>query len=173
MKQQIAIYIAIQLTLWFGFWWCDLAYTYSDLKDYLQTLLTASSMVFTIMGLWIAFLYPTALQRLINPDKEEKVDLPESVNEIKRLESLVGSVIRSAMVVVMIMSLFFAKMVFWQSGFYLENITGIKSLVISFVCILSILQIESIAHVIWSNVHFLNDLHARKEKVEGDQDLLN
>ena len=36
-------------------------YKYDDYKDFINILINISGMIFTIMGIWIAFLYPNAL----------------------------------------------------------------------------------------------------------------
>ncbi|MCO7223148.1 hypothetical protein [Pleionea sp. CnH1-48] len=146
-------------------------YSYSSLKDYLSALLSISSMVFTLMGIWIAFLYPNALVRISNPKKIEHVDFSESLEETKRLEGLVGSVIKSALVVLAIMIIFFLKALYPIFSLDQDTILVSKSLLISLISILSLLQVESILYVIYSNVLFINDLHHRREEREADEDI--
>jgi hypothetical protein len=148
-----------------------LEYSYSDFENYLGILLTVSSMVFTLMGIWIAFLYPNALSRLVNPDKVENADFDTALGETKRLEGLVGSVLKSAFVVTMIMAIFAAKIVLHQSAFYYSHIVIFKSLALTTVAVLSLLQFESIFYVIYSNVMFINELHSKREDREADADI--
>ena len=128
-------------------------------------------MVFTLMGLWIAFLYPNALRRLVDPVKIENVDFSDTLNETRRLEGLVGSVLKSAFVVMMIMMIFIFKIYFFNTNFYLSNIFLIKSIALSFVTILTVLQFESIFYVIYSNVMFINEIHKKREDREADEDI--
>lgn len=146
-------------------------YKYTDLSGYTSMLMGVSSMVFTLMGIWIAFLYPNALQRLMNPEKIENADFSASLNETKRLEGLVGSVLRSAFVVVVLMLLSLAKLIFSGLPFFITYIDLLKALVLSSIVVLSILQMESIFYVIYSNVMFINELHRKREDREADADI--
>ena len=123
------------------------------------------------MGIWLAFLYPNALQKLVNPSKVENVDFSVALAETKRLESIVASVLRSAFVVMMIMLIFMLKIIISNFEFYSEYILFIKSFTLSFSLLLGLLQFESILYVIYSNVMFINDLHAKRQQREEDSDL--
>ncbi|MHA7923700.1 MAG: hypothetical protein ACX936_00775 [Marinobacter sp.] len=123
------------------------------------------------MGIWIAFLYPNALQRLVNPDKVENADFSETLGETKRLEGLVGSVLKSAFVLSMILSFFMAKLVFSGLDFYDEVVFDLKKISLSFFLVLSVLQLESVFYVVYSNVMFVNELHQKREDREADADV--
>lgn len=148
-----------------------IVYKYSDLSSYMSVLLGVSSMVFTLMGIWIAFLYPNALQRIMDPEKIESADFSSSLQETKRLEGLVGSVLRSAFVVILLILLSLFKVVFGEADFVYLNVQFFKSIVVSVVVVLSILQMESIFYVIYSNVKFINELHTKREDREADADI--
>ena len=166
---KIVAYLVVFSLMLFFFSWAGIEYSYADMSSYLQVLLVVSSMVFTIMGLWIAFLYPNALQRLINQNVEP-TDFSESLNETKRLENLVGSIIRSAIVVIMIMAFFICKLLLSNTTWYTANVEVVKVIVVSVISFISILQVESIIYVIASNILFLNDLHSKRERREADED---
>jgi len=168
---RLFVYLVFFLFLSFICYKYSVDFSYSDFKDYLSVLLTVSSMVFTLMGLWIAFLYPNALRRLVDPVKIENVDFSDTLNETRRLEGLVGSVLKSAFVVMMIMMIFIFKIYFFNTNFYLSNIFLIKSIALSFVTILTVLQFESIFYVIYSNVMFINEIHKKREDREADEDI--
>ncbi|MCX4025060.1 hypothetical protein H0A36_23480 [Endozoicomonas sp. SM1973] len=123
------------------------------------------------MGLWIAFLYPNALQRLVDPEKIENVDFSEASRDATRLEGLVGSVLRSAFVVMMIMFIFILKLLFTKTTIYNSNANIIDSAALSFSIVLGILQFESIWKVIISNIMFVNDFHKKKEDRQADADI--
>lgn len=144
---------------------------YSDLKDYLSVLQFVSGMVFTIMGLWIAFIYPNALLKLKDPNKVETGDFSDSLSDTKRLEALVATVIKSALVVAGIMIFHGIKLLVANTALYTSNTLLIKSFGLSYVILLSILTIETIIHVIYSNVLFVSELHSKREKLEEDSDL--
>ena len=149
----------------------DVNISYKDYKDFLFVLLNVSGMVFTLMGIWIAFLYPNALKRIVNPGVIENVDFTESLNETKRLESIVASVLKSAMVVVSIVFIFLIKLLISTMAIYINNQIIFESVAVAFVLILTFLQLESVFHVAKSNVMFINDLHKKREDREADQDI--
>lgn len=171
MLIKATIYFLLYLASFFIAYKLPLTYQYSDLKDYISILLGASSMVFTIMGIWIAFLYPNALQRLIDPNKIETADFSATLNDTKRLEALVASVLQSAFVVIGIMLLTFFKMAFNETVFFSSLKIYTKPMALSLIFLLSLLQLESIFYVIYSNVMFINDLHTKREDRAADADI--
>lgn len=171
MTYKLLAYLIACATLTIILYKINLNYSYSDFKDYLNVLLGISSMVFSLMGIWIAFLYPNALRRIADPKRFEYADFSETMSETRRLEGLVGAVMKSAVVVLAVMVLFLCKVIF--SGFSFSEATTLKAKapVLSFVLTLSVLQAESIFYVIYSNVMFINDLHNKREDREADNDI--
>ncbi|UXZ53402.1 hypothetical protein LOS15_11195 [Halomonas sp. 7T] len=168
---KILIYMAFLFCLFIIFHTVDFDYEYSELKEYMESLLTVSAMVFTIMGIWIAFLYPNALSKIVNPKKVEYADFNDSLNETRRLEGLVASVLKSAFVVTAVVLIFLGELVF---GFFLidsEYFLNIKQLAVSLVIVLTFLQLESVFYVMYSNVMFINELHTKREEREADNDV--
>lgn len=146
-------------------------YRYEDLSDYLVVLLTISSMVFTIMGIWIAFLYPNALQRLADPNKVEIADFSETKRDTKNLENIVATVLKSAAVVLSIMLIFLVKLI--VSSFDVSEVAiqlG-KEILLSGVLFLSLVQAEAIVYVMYSNIIFLTDLHSKRIDRELDEQI--
>ncbi len=149
----------------------NLNISYEIYKDFLLVLLNVSSMVFTLMGIWIAFLYPNALKRIVNPKVVENVDFSESLSETRRLESIVGSVLKSALVVVSIVIIFLMKLLVPSFSVYANNIQIFEAVAVALVLVLTSLQLESVFHVVKSNVMFINDLHRKREDKEADHDV--
>jgi len=145
-------------------------YSFSDYKDYNDVLINISSMVFTIMGIWIAFLYPNALSRIVNT-KIETADFSQTKQETKRLEALVASVLKSAAVTVFIMAVYLGKVILFSTPFYLVHFLTIKNFVLSLTIVFSYIQLEAVGYVIYSNIMFLNDLHHKREEREADADI--
>ena len=127
-------------------------------------------MVFTIMGIWIAFLYPNALSRIIDP-KITTVDFSESLQETKRLEALVSSVLKSAFVIILLMLIYLGKVLLFKTNYYLVHASLIKDLVLSTTVLLSYMQCEAVFYVMYSNIMFLNDLHNKREDRKADSDI--
>jgi hypothetical protein len=145
--------------------------SYADFKDYCNALLAISGMVFTIMGIWIAFLYPNALLRLMDTKKVETADFSEAYRDTRRLESIVASIIISASVAVAISILMLIKMIFSGTPVYLENLNSIKSAAVAIIIFLSFYQYYSVLRVIYANYMFVSDLHIKREDAEADKDI--
>ena len=161
-----AIFCGFGLTAFFT----PIHYTWGDLKDFINALIAISGIIFTIMGIWIAFLYPSALSR-ITSDKIETADFTAALSETKRLESLVASILQSALVASFSTLFLLAKVIFSGTPFYLEHQLLFKSVALSFCTLLSFVQFEAVGSVIAANILFLNDLHSKRERREQDQSL--
>ncbi|MEJ8295631.1 hypothetical protein WKI45_22675 [Delftia tsuruhatensis] len=143
-------------------------YVYADFKDFVAALIAISGMVFTIMGIWIAFLYPNAIARIVS-ENIEPADFTEGGDDAKRLEKIVAAVLMSALVAFASAFCYMAKMFLGATNFYYSNATEIKSLALGFVAFLSVVQFEAILSVVVANVLFLVDLHQKKEKRAQDK----
>jgi hypothetical protein len=171
MNLKLLIYLIFFIGVTAFFYNYPINYKYIDYKEFLTVLLTVSSMVFTLMGIWIAFLYPNALQRVIDPLTIENADFSVALTETRRLEGLVASVLKSALVVITIVFIYLLKILFFQTDLYLSNVDLIKSGALTTVIVLSFIQFESILYVIYSNVMFLNELHSKREDRQADADI--
>ncbi|WP_454874793.1 hypothetical protein [Paraburkholderia xenovorans] len=163
MKLRLTIYLVLFAVTEYAFVHFEISYTLSDLKNYTDALLAASGMVFTIMGIWIAFLYPNALSRIVNPEKIKTADFSQTLSETRRLENIVGSVLKSAMAIVFVLILYLAKVVLSKTAIYINHIVIFKSVALSGVTVFSVLQIDAILGVVFANVMFINDLHGKRE----------
>lgn len=145
-------------------------YDFLYLKEYLLALLSISGMMFTILGIWIAFLYPSAIYRISDPATIESADFSDSLNDTRRLEALVLGVLRSIFVAAVIM-LTFAVRSFLNILGVVEVGDHANALIYSFLFMLGVVQIETIGYVVISNVMFVNDLHKKRASKAEDQDI--
>ncbi|WP_054062503.1 hypothetical protein [Pseudomonas asplenii] len=148
-----------------------LKFSYSDFKDYCNTLLSISGMIFTIMGIWIAFVYPIAIKRLQDPDKIKIADFTATMQETRRLESIVGSIMESGSVAISITLIYLGKLLITGSPFFLEYREEIKSASIAIVIFLTLVQCSAVFSVIYANYLFIDDLHTRREVQEKNSDI--
>lgn len=148
----------------------ELNVSYVDYKDYCTVLLAVSGMVFTIMGIWIAFVYPNAIKRLQDPDKIKTADFTSTLQDTRRLESIVGSVLESATVATGITLVFFAKLILGGTALYKGHHLLFESSGVAFVVFLTLMQSSALFGVIWSNYLFIDDLHSRREIQERHND---
>ncbi|WP_225137483.1 hypothetical protein [Pseudomonas putida] len=147
-----------------------LEFSYSDFKDYGNTLLAVSGMVFTIMGIWIAFVYPNAILRLQDPDKIKTADFSRTLQDTRRLEAIVGSIMASAFVACAITAVYFCKLLLSKTVVVIAYMAAIKAFGIGVIAFLTAIQSVAIFYVIYSNYLFIEDLHVRRESREGDND---
>ena len=146
-------------------------YSYSDYKDYLALLAGLSGMVFTIMGIWIAFLYPNAMSRIVSPERLVARDFSESRSDAKRLESIVGAVMISALIMLAILFITLLKIIVQMMPLYLAHKEVIKSGALAVVVFMTLIQMESVINVVISNIMFINDLHFRRQARQSEEEL--
>lgn len=141
---------------------------YSDLKDLLDILKNSSAMIFTIIGIWLAFLYPSAITAIVNPDS---ISVIAGEKDAKRIEMLVGIILTSAFVIAGIIVFFALKALISPTVIYINNYSWIKPIGLAFVYHLTCVQILSLAKVVWSNILFINDLHKpiNQNKLEKEE----
>ena len=144
--------------------------TYSTVKlpniDLLIAILQNTSiMVFTIMGIWVAYLYPNAIIKITKPS----IDDFFSAEDMKRIKVLVGIILSSALVigVLIIFSLLRAMLI--GSELYINFHDIIKISAVSIIYFLSYVQIRAVWLVMSSNYNFLIDLKNRNYKAIRDK----
>ncbi len=146
-------------------------FTYSDYKDYCNTLLAISGMVFTIMGIWIAFVYPNAIKRLQDPEKIKIADFTSTMQDTRRLESIVGSIMESGFVAMCITLIYLLKLTLTGFPIYDAYQQAIKAGGIGFVILLTFIQCSAVFSVIYANYLFIDDLHHKRETQERHSDI--
>ncbi|AIS15060.1 hypothetical protein JM49_26305 [Pseudomonas chlororaphis subsp. aurantiaca] len=169
MKELIASLLVSMLAAWATYAY-GLKFSYSDIKDYGSSLFALSGMIFTIMGIWIAFIYPNALLRLQAPSKIKNADFSQTLEDTKRLQSIVGCVLKSVFVASVLCVIFLLKIIISSIPFYKEYSQIIKAGVMGVIVFLTILQGSAVASVMYANFMFVEDLHSKREKKEGDND---
>lgn len=169
MKEAFVALILSVVVSWLAYKY-GLSYTYSDFKDYGNNLLSISGMIFTIMGIWIAFIYPNAILRLQAPRKIKNADFTQALEDTRRLESIVGCIMKSAFVASALCLIFLFKILVFSTPIYKENLQLVKSLVLGGTVFLTILQGSAVVNVMYANFMFIEDLHRRRESRQGDND---
>lgn len=120
------------------------------------------------MGIWLAFLYPNALQRIVNPKTIETVDFTEQLEDTRRLEAIVGSVLKSSFVMITLLVVYLVKLVFFKSHLLFREPRSNKNTSLALIIAISYMQIEAVVSVILANVMFINDLHNKREQRDID-----
>lgn len=135
--------------------------SYQDVLPTISILQNTSAMVFTIMGIWIAYLYPNAILKILTPDK---VGAIFSKNDEARIKQIVGVVATSAMVagcliVGSIAIPFITKGIAYS--LFAEYFTFFGVLVL---LIITYAQLFCVYLVIVANINFIFDLDNHKNK---------
>ncbi len=144
---------------------------YSAYKDTLGALLNISSIIFAIIGAWIAIIYPKAIGRVFNSQggiqNQSVVDADTDANY---LSELVEIVMVSAIVLMVVLSIQFSvpiakKVLDGQEILYAKYISFFV------ITMLTISQLYAVFRVILANYFFLNEL--RKKNIEAKVDALH
>lgn len=170
MIYRVLGYLTVALATGYASFERRLDFRYEDFRDFLTFLSAVSGMVFTIMGIWIAFLYPNAISRIISPEKLVAADFSESGSDAKRLEKIVGAIISSSLVMVAALLLILFKILLSKTDLYTKNTLPFKSTAISAAVFMTLIQLESIVHVVISNVMFINDLHTKRQNRKSEEE---
>ena len=167
----IRVFSYIGVAIAFFFWQAKfpIEYQYVDFKDYLNLLASISGMVFTIMGIWIAFLYPNALSRLVSPGKIAAADFSETLEDTKRLENIVAAVLTSALVMVAALAVTFAKITLHKAPLFTEHTIFFKGAALSILLVMTMVQIEAVFSVVLANVRFINELHRKRNDRQAEE----
>lgn len=168
---RVIVYLILSCVTYFASTKWLHGFKYEDYKDYLSLISGASGMVFTIMGIWIAFLYPNAMSRIISPDKIVAIDFTESKSESKRLESIVGAVMCSALVMMAALLINLMKIIIFTLPFYSEYRVEVKSAALACIIFMTLIQLESVVNVVLSNILFINDLHFKRQARQADEEM--
>jgi hypothetical protein len=143
---------------------------FKDVEPIISILQNTSAMIFTIMGIWIAYIYPNAVLRIVQPTKITAIFSDE---DLKRVKLLVGIVVFSALILILLLlgvtiKTFIIKTTTYTK--YKSTLTGA-----GLWCLLTLLyaQLFCIYAVIASSINFIIDLknlNSKKnlsEKLDG------
>lgn len=144
------------------------AFGYASYKDTLGALLNISSIIFAIIGAWIAIIYPRAIGRAFNANTLSDESIKDADADAGYLSELVEIVMVSAIVLMFVLTIQFSVPVLkgilspsWMgyaryAGFYI-------------VTMLTLSQIHAIFRVILANYYFLNKLRKKNIDIKVDE----
>ncbi|WP_417534197.1 hypothetical protein [Marinobacterium stanieri] len=141
---------------------------YSDFEPVIDGLQDISVMVFTIMGIWVAFLYPSAMQAVTDPDKVAVIDSGENTT---RLEDLITAILISAFVLLALLCFTYGHMLIKGTDFYKNESARVISFSVSYITYLCLVQSKAVFSVIVSNIRFINKLHSHRNEQLLKKDL--
>ncbi|MDP2716293.1 hypothetical protein [Rheinheimera sp.] len=151
-----------------------LSYTYgakitsNDLQPLIAILQNTSAMIFTIMGIWVAYVYPNAVLRIVQPSKVIAVYSKDDLSQVKML---IGIIIFSALILFLLLigttiATFVSKTNIYNNNSELFLITTTFSILS-----LTYGQLFCIYLVIATSVNFVIELENIKTKKELSQKL--
>ncbi|WP_288985821.1 hypothetical protein [uncultured Pseudoalteromonas sp.] len=143
---------------------------YSTYKDTLSALLNISSIIFAIIGAWIAIIYPRAIGRVFKGADDSKQILSDANSDADYLSELVEIVMVSAVVLMIVLLIQFtvpiSKVLLTE-----ELVLYAKYGAFYVVTSLTISQLYAVFRVILANYFFLNGL--RKKNVDKKIDSMH
>lgn len=131
---------------------------YNDISPIVSVLQNGSAMIFTIMGIWIAYIYPQAMRKVIQPSSS--AIFPDE--DKKRVQLLVGVIIISAVILAILLIGISMKPFLVNSSLYLKAPELFSFVGLSMLLFLVYAQLFCIYSVIAANINFITDL-ANKE----------
>lgn len=140
----------------------------ADIEPVFSILQNTSGMIFTIMGIWIAYIYPNAILRITQPSKIEALF---SDDDEKRVKLLVSIVVLSAVIITCVLIISVIRPFFIHSVYLLNHMPLVKSAGLFITLLLSYGQIFCLYVVIVSCVNFITDLRNKKTIKELDERL--
>lgn len=171
MVKYIIKYLLIFVVFYLLFRLVGISVLFGSAKDFFNNMLVVSTMVFTLMAIWIAYLYPDALDKIKHQEKLENADFTETHDKLKRLEFIVASVLKSALVSIIIIGIYLAKSLFENFDLVTLHVDQLRLLLAPTLVTLFWLQSEAILSVMKANVTFIEELHIRKEHKEEEEDI--
>lgn len=125
-----------------------------NLSSNIETLLSVSSIVFAVIGAWIALVYPSAIKSIISNIN----DIEANEKETNKLAELIQVAINSSLILVFLIILSLIENLIPENNKYIN----ISLFTILTIC--SLLQIYSVFKVVLMNYHLLHNL--RKKSIE-------
>jgi len=141
--------------------------SYGDYKDTLSALLNISSIVFAIIGAWIAIIFPRAIGRAFQGKVAAK-ELDDVAGDTNYLGELVETVMVSAIVLMLVLVIQFVVPVF-KNAFPSGHLLEFKVIGFYFVTVMTLAQLCVVFRVILANYFFLNQIRNKDVKDSIDQ----
>lgn len=137
--------------------------TGSDYEKVLAALLNISSIVFAIVGAWIAIIYPKSMSNLVgiqalSPEKEKEV-----ADDNSYLSELVEIVLVSAIILMAVLSIYFLQPLLVRVQWVIDS-SWIDDASFFGVGLLVLVQLNAVFRVVVSNYFFLVTLKRSENK---------
>jgi len=162
MKALIACLIAPLLMLLFG-----VEIESSSVSNILSLLVAIAGAIFTIMSIWVAFLYPNVLKTL-KGENLVNVDFSAGGEDTARLKEIISVIVQSAATMILAVILLILTSLISNFGFNAKMwIVGVCQFGLLFI---SGLQICALVSTIRINLSFMDVLEKQRSKRAKDWD---
>jgi hypothetical protein len=162
MKALIACLIAPLLMLLFG-----IEIESSSVSNILSLLVAIAGAIFTIMSIWVAFLYPNVLKTL-RGENLVNVDFSAGGEDSARLKEIISVIVQSAVTMILAVMLLILACMVSNFGFNAKMwIVGVCQFGLLFI---SGLQICALVSTIRINLSFMDVLEKQRRKRAKDWD---
>lgn len=141
--------------------------SFSDVSPVISILQNGSAMIFTIMGIWIAYIYPQAMRKVIQPSSSAIFPTKDK----ERVQLLVGVVVISAIILAVLLIGTILKPLLVKSNVYALAPDAFSFFSLFILLWLVYAQLFCIYSVIASNVNFIIDLVNKENGLKLDRKL--
>lgn len=146
----------------------DVSIKADSISGILGLLVGIAGAIFTIMSIWVAFLYPNVL-RTIKGENLVNVEFHAGGEDTSRLKEVVSVIIQSALTMTFAVLLMVSNSVVENFPFRVQAVIGqINQFVLLYFCGI---QVCALASTIWINVSFIGALDKYRKKRARDWDV--
>ena len=142
--------------------------TFADFSSSISVLQNISAAVFTLTGIWIAYLYPEAISAFTNP---EKLTILKGSENAKRIERLVLIIFTSAFVLIGILILTLSFPILLKLPSLINKTDLLNQIYIAATIYLSLNQLRAISGIMTNNLDFVYRLTFLKTNQDVFDDL--
>ncbi|WP_158972583.1 hypothetical protein [Paraglaciecola sp. L3A3] len=128
-----------------------------SLKSLVSVLQNTSAMIFAISGIWVAYLYPSAISGLLTKEFDQSLK-DKSNNSLSRLRLMVGVIVLSGFVMAGIILLMIFASLIENTNLYIENQSFFNGIGLFTILFFSEIQLFSLYSVLASSVSFIIEL---------------
>ncbi|MBE0405022.1 hypothetical protein [Halomonas citrativorans] len=148
------------------------AFTSVEFKEVMGVLLNVSSIIFAIIGAWIAIIYPSAIKSAIIDSRENNVKLiHRAVQDANYLSELFDIVMQSAIIIVFAIFIQVCMPIIKSFDYFGLSISLVKFCAFSFMLFATFVQVNSIISVVLKNYFLLRKVRGQNSNDVADHDI--
>lgn len=149
---------------------CSSKFTMSNASQLISVMQNGTAMIFTVLGIWLAYIYPNVILKITQPDKFDVLFTEEDSQSVTMIVSVI---ICSAFIMVALIIGSAAWPIVSAFDFLIQNRDIIKGVGLSSLLILVYVLLCCIYLVIITNLNFLIHLKNQQNKRELEKKLGN